>query len=373
MPQVSIRTSSRRLTVIDRAAAIRGVSRTEFMLQSSEAAAIEILNNRPVIAVDDGVWDEFVAALDAPIELDPALKARHSRKPQWHCWDRRDQLAGAAIDRARWRGCHRPKSARWRSEAPTRLAWGWISRCAFDRFCGAAEAGRSLPPAGGWDLVVVPPVSVMAVVLSVTEREAAVAVAVQAGDDPGQRPVVLGARDDRVAVRVQHLEDAHGERARGLVPEAGKLLEFEVAVAIGVVRGVAVVADLIDLGLRERPVTVRVDGIEHFERRGGEAPLVEEAQSWTMAAVKTAAVIGMADPDDGGPAKDCGEPDDDQGSGSRLHRCSPVSVIEGCRQCGGRMSQEFVAAHRGLSRCVAGEQIWHTLLQVSCGGRRVGA
>ena len=41
MPQVSIRTSSERLAVIDRAAAIRGVSRTEFVLRSSEAAAIE--------------------------------------------------------------------------------------------------------------------------------------------------------------------------------------------------------------------------------------------------------------------------------------------------------------------------------------------
>ena len=40
MPQVNFRTSSERLAVIDRAAAIRGVSRTEFVLRSSEAAAI---------------------------------------------------------------------------------------------------------------------------------------------------------------------------------------------------------------------------------------------------------------------------------------------------------------------------------------------
>jgi len=84
MPRVSIRTSSQRLAVIDCAAAIRGVSRTEFMLRSSEAAAIEILNTRPVIAIDDGAWDEFVAALDAPVELDPDVQARYARKPQWH-------------------------------------------------------------------------------------------------------------------------------------------------------------------------------------------------------------------------------------------------------------------------------------------------
>ena len=83
MPQVNIRTSSQRLAVIDRAAAIRGVSRTEFVLRSSEAAAIDILSERPVIALGDEAWDDFLAALDAPVELDPAVKARYARPPQW--------------------------------------------------------------------------------------------------------------------------------------------------------------------------------------------------------------------------------------------------------------------------------------------------
>ena len=83
MPQVNFRVSSERLAFIDRAAAIRGVSRTEFVLRSSEAAAIEILNERPVIALDDEAWDDFIAALDAPVEIDPAVKARYARRPQW--------------------------------------------------------------------------------------------------------------------------------------------------------------------------------------------------------------------------------------------------------------------------------------------------
>ncbi len=83
MPQVNIRTSSERLAMIDRAAAIRGVSRTEFMLRSSEAAAIEILTERPVIALDDEAWEDFIAALDAPVEPDPAVKTRYARPPQW--------------------------------------------------------------------------------------------------------------------------------------------------------------------------------------------------------------------------------------------------------------------------------------------------
>ena len=83
MPQVNLRTSSQRLAVIDRAAAIRGVTRTEFVLRSSEAAAIEILNEHPVIALDEEAWEAFVAALDAPVALDPAVKARYARTPQW--------------------------------------------------------------------------------------------------------------------------------------------------------------------------------------------------------------------------------------------------------------------------------------------------
>ena len=47
MPQVNFRLSEERLALIDRAAAIRGVTRTEFVLGSSEAAAIETLSERP--------------------------------------------------------------------------------------------------------------------------------------------------------------------------------------------------------------------------------------------------------------------------------------------------------------------------------------
>ena len=83
MAQVNFRMSSERLAFIDRAAAIRGVTRTEFVLRSSEAAAIETLNERPVITLDDEAWDAFAAALDAPVEPDPAVKARFARTPQW--------------------------------------------------------------------------------------------------------------------------------------------------------------------------------------------------------------------------------------------------------------------------------------------------
>ena len=61
MAQVNFRMSSERLAFIDRASAIRGVTRTEFVLLSSEVAAIETLNERPIIALDDEAWDAFTA------------------------------------------------------------------------------------------------------------------------------------------------------------------------------------------------------------------------------------------------------------------------------------------------------------------------
>ena len=83
MVQVNFRMTDERLAFIDRAASIRGVTRTEFVLRSSEAAAIEILNERPIIALDDETWDAFVAALDAPVAPDADVKRRFARRPLW--------------------------------------------------------------------------------------------------------------------------------------------------------------------------------------------------------------------------------------------------------------------------------------------------
>ena len=83
MAQVNFRISDERLAFIDRAAALRGVTRTEFVLRSSEAAAIETLNERPIIALDDEAWDAFAAVLDAPLEPDAAVKKRYARRPSW--------------------------------------------------------------------------------------------------------------------------------------------------------------------------------------------------------------------------------------------------------------------------------------------------
>jgi len=83
MAQVNFRVTDERLAFIDRAAAIRGVTRTEFVLRASEAAAVEALNEHPVIVLDEATFDAFVAALDAPVEPDENLRERFSRRPSW--------------------------------------------------------------------------------------------------------------------------------------------------------------------------------------------------------------------------------------------------------------------------------------------------
>ena len=83
MAQVNLRVTDKRLAFIDRAAAIQGVTRTEFVLRSSEAAAIEVLNERPVITLEDETYDAFITALDAPVEPPARLKERFSRRLSW--------------------------------------------------------------------------------------------------------------------------------------------------------------------------------------------------------------------------------------------------------------------------------------------------
>ena len=49
---------------------------------AGEAAAIEILNERPIIARYEQAWNDCLTALDAPVKLDHAVKARYARTPQ---------------------------------------------------------------------------------------------------------------------------------------------------------------------------------------------------------------------------------------------------------------------------------------------------
>ena len=83
MGQVNFKVTDDRLAIIDRAASIRGVSRTEFVLGTCEAAALEILSERPLISLTEDGYEAFLTALDTPREPGEALRKLSDRTPHW--------------------------------------------------------------------------------------------------------------------------------------------------------------------------------------------------------------------------------------------------------------------------------------------------
>ena len=49
------------------------------------------------MSFDDGPRDGFVAALDAPVELNPTVKARYARRSQWDRQERGGPSRAATI------------------------------------------------------------------------------------------------------------------------------------------------------------------------------------------------------------------------------------------------------------------------------------
>lgn len=72
--------------LIDRAAALAGKTRTDFVLDAARRAAVDTVTERALFAVDAATYAKFVAALDAA----PRPNARLIRTMQTPApWDRR--------------------------------------------------------------------------------------------------------------------------------------------------------------------------------------------------------------------------------------------------------------------------------------------
>lgn len=52
--------------LIDRAAALTGKTRTDFVLEAARRAAVDALTDRTLFVVDENAYAKFLAALDAP-------------------------------------------------------------------------------------------------------------------------------------------------------------------------------------------------------------------------------------------------------------------------------------------------------------------
>lgn len=68
---------------IDRAAAVKNVTRTEFMLRAATAAAEEALLEQCLFSLDAKGWEQFQQALNAPLPETTRLRALLHKKPAW--------------------------------------------------------------------------------------------------------------------------------------------------------------------------------------------------------------------------------------------------------------------------------------------------
>ena len=80
---INLRIEAQTRALIDEAAAVLGKTRTEFMVDSARAQAIDVLLDQRLFALDAARYDTFIDALDNPPAPGPKLRALLRRKPAW--------------------------------------------------------------------------------------------------------------------------------------------------------------------------------------------------------------------------------------------------------------------------------------------------
>ncbi|MDT8758507.1 DUF1778 domain-containing protein [Sphingomonas psychrotolerans] len=80
---ISLRVEAQTRQLIDDAAAILGKTRTEFMIDSARALAIDVLLDQRLFVLDTARYDAFVHALDNPPAPGAKLRALLKRSPAW--------------------------------------------------------------------------------------------------------------------------------------------------------------------------------------------------------------------------------------------------------------------------------------------------
>ena len=80
---INLRIEARTRQLIDDAAAVLGKTRTEFMIESARAQAIDVLLDQRLFVLPSDQFDELLDILEKPPEPDPKLRALMQRKPLW--------------------------------------------------------------------------------------------------------------------------------------------------------------------------------------------------------------------------------------------------------------------------------------------------
>ena len=80
---LSMRLPDSDIAIIDRAAALRGRSRTDFVRDAAVRAAEEVLLERSVIRMGPEAFEAFKAAISAPPQAVPEMIERLRRTVPW--------------------------------------------------------------------------------------------------------------------------------------------------------------------------------------------------------------------------------------------------------------------------------------------------
>lgn len=80
---INLRIEANTRRLIDEAAAVLGKTRTEFMIDSARALAIDVLLDQRLFILDPDRFDAFVDALDNGPAPGPRLRALLHRTPVW--------------------------------------------------------------------------------------------------------------------------------------------------------------------------------------------------------------------------------------------------------------------------------------------------
>ena len=80
---LSMRLPDSDIAIIDRAAALRGRSRTDFVRDAAVRAAEDVLLERSVIRMDPEAFEAFKSAISAPPQAVPEMVRRLRRTAPW--------------------------------------------------------------------------------------------------------------------------------------------------------------------------------------------------------------------------------------------------------------------------------------------------
>ena len=80
---MNIPVDAQQLVLIDQAAAVLGMNRSAFMLETAMHKAEAVLLDKRLFSVNDDTYDRFMARLDAPPADNPKLCALLNSKASW--------------------------------------------------------------------------------------------------------------------------------------------------------------------------------------------------------------------------------------------------------------------------------------------------